>query len=64
MSREFVSFDNARADEIEEMGVPGVVSAVNCASDNVGGLEIVGGFRVHLLDFDGFCDVMELSVGG
>lgn len=62
-SREFVGFHDAGADEIKKMGISGVVGTVNRASDDIGGLEIVGSFRVHLLDFDGFCDMMELSVG-
>lgn len=64
MPRELVGFDNTGADEIEKMGVAGVIGAINRAGDNVGGLEIVGGFRVHLLDLDGFRDVVKLGVGG
>lgn len=45
------------------MRVARVVGAVDCAGNHISRLEIIGGLRVHLLDFDGFCDVVVLSVG-
>lgn len=45
------------------MRVARVVGAINRAGDHISRLEIIGGLRVHLLDFDGFRDVVVLSVG-
>lgn len=43
-SGEFVGFHDSGTDEVEKMRATSIVGAINRAGDDVGGLEIVGGF--------------------
>lgn len=60
--RKLFSLHDARTKEIEEVRIAEIISAINRASDNIGSLKVVGGPGIHLLDFNGFRQVLVLRI--